>query len=139
MATYSTNQFKPGLKLMFDGDPYTIIDNEFVKPGKGQAFNRIKIRNLKTGRVIEKTMKSNDSAEGADVVDLELQFLYSDGDEYHSMNTQTFDQIIAPAAWSHCKCSGHGSFRETHHMIYAQRENAVRSLPITATRHLEKR
>ncbi len=98
MATYSTNQFKPGLKLMFDGDPYTIIDNEFVKPGKGQAFNRIKIRNLKTGRVIEKTMKSNDSAEGADVVDLELQFLYSDGDEYHFMNTQTFDQIIAPAS-----------------------------------------
>ena len=71
MATYSTNQFKPGLKLMFDGDPYTIIDNEFVKPGKGQAFNRIKIRNLKTGRTIEKTLKSGDTAEGADVVDLD--------------------------------------------------------------------
>jgi len=97
MATYSTNQFKPGLKLMFDGDPYTIIDNEFVKPGKGQAFNRIKIRNLKTGRTIEKTMKSGDTAEGADVVDLELQFLYTDGEEYHFMNTQTFDQLIAPA------------------------------------------
>ena len=98
MATYSTNQFKPGLKLMFDGDPYTIIDNEFVKPGKGQAFNRIKIRNLKTGRTIEKTMKSGDTAEGADVVDLELQFLYTDGEEYHFMNTQTFDQLIAPAS-----------------------------------------
>ncbi len=98
MATYSTNQFKPGLKIMLDGDPFTIVDNEFVKPGKGQAFNRIKIRNLKTGRVIEKTMKSGDTAEGADVVDLELQFLYTDGEEYHFMNTQTFDQIIAPAA-----------------------------------------
>ena len=98
MATYSTNQFKPGLKIMLDGDPFTIVDNEFVKPGKGQAFNRIKIRNLKTGRVIEKTMKSGDTAEGADVVDLELQFLYTDGDEYHFMNTQTFDQIIAPAS-----------------------------------------
>ena len=97
MATYSTNQFKPGLKIMLDGDPFTIVDNEFVKPGKGQAFNRIKIRNLKTGRVIEKTMKSGDTAEGADVVDLELQFLYTDGEEYHFMNTQTFDQIIAPA------------------------------------------
>ena len=98
MATYSTNQFKPGLKIMLDGDPFTIVDNEFVKPGKGQAFNRIKIRNLKTGRVIEKTMKSGDTAEGADVVDLELQFLYTDGEEYHFMNTQTFDQIIAPAS-----------------------------------------
>ena len=96
MATYSTNQFKPGLKLMFDGDPYSIIDNIFVKPGKGQAFNRIKIRNLKTGRVIEKTMKSGDTAEGADVVDLELQFLYSDGNEYHFMNPQSFEQLIAP-------------------------------------------
>ena len=98
MATYSTNQFKPGLKIMLDGDPFTIVDNEFVKPGKGQAFNRIKIRNLKTGRVIEKTMKSGDTAEGADVVDLELQFLYTDGEEYHFMNTQTFDQIIAPVS-----------------------------------------
>lgn len=96
MATYSTNQFKPGLKLMFDGDPYSIIDNIFVKPGKGQAFNRIKIRNLKTGRVIEKTMKSGDTAEGADVVDLELQFLYTDGNEYHFMNPQSFEQLIAP-------------------------------------------
>lgn len=98
MAIYSTNQFKPGLKLLFDGDPYSIIENEFVKPGKGQAFNRIKIRNLKTGRVIEKTMKSGDTAEGADVVDLELQFLYTDGSEYHFMNPTSFDQLIAPAA-----------------------------------------
>ncbi|MEA2078633.1 MAG: elongation factor P, partial [Pseudomonadota bacterium] len=49
MATYSTNEFKGGLKIMQDGDPCSIIENEFVKPGKGQAFNRVKIRNLKTG------------------------------------------------------------------------------------------
>jgi elongation factor P len=98
MATFNTNQFKPGLKLLFDGDPYSIIENEFVKPGKGQAFNRIKIRNLKTGRVIEKTMKSGESAEGADVVDAELQFLYNDGDEWHFMNAETFEQIIASSA-----------------------------------------
>lgn len=98
MAFYSTNQFKPGLKLLFDGDPYSIIDNEFVKPGKGQAFNRIKIRNLKTGRVIEKTMKSGDSAEGADVVDSEMQFLYSDGAEWHFMNPKSFEQLTASAA-----------------------------------------
>lgn len=95
MATFSTNQFKPGLKLLFDGDPYNIIENEFVKPGKGQAFNRIKIRNLKTGRVIEKTLKSGEAVEGADVVDVELQFLYGDGSEWHFMNPQTFEQIIA--------------------------------------------
>ena len=58
---YSTSEFKPGLKIIVDGDPCTIIDNEFVKPGKGQAFNRIKIRNLKTSRVLEKTYKSGDS------------------------------------------------------------------------------
>ncbi len=98
MAYFSTNQFKPGMKLLFDGDPYSIIENEFVKPGKGQAFNRIKIRNLKTGRVIEKTMKSGDTAEGADVLDLDLQFLYSDAADWYFMNPQTFEQLIAPAA-----------------------------------------
>jgi elongation factor P len=54
MATYSTNEFRGGLKIMMDGDPCAIIENEFVKPGKGQAFNRVKIRNLITGRVLEK-------------------------------------------------------------------------------------
>lgn len=49
MANYSTNEFKSGLKIMLDGDPCAIVDNEFVKPGKGQAFNRVKVRNLKTG------------------------------------------------------------------------------------------
>ena len=85
MATYSTNEFKSGLKIMLDGDPYAIVDNDFVKPGKGQAFNRVKIRNLKTGRVIERTFKSGDTAEGADVVDVELQYLYTDGEYWHCL------------------------------------------------------
>ena len=55
MATFSTNEFKGGLKIMLDGDPYSIVENEFVKPGKGQAFNRVKVRNLKNGKVVEKT------------------------------------------------------------------------------------
>ena len=55
MATINTNQFKPGIKLLLDGDPYNILENEFVKPGQGQAFNRVKTRNLKNGRVVEKT------------------------------------------------------------------------------------
>ena len=95
MATFSTNQFKPGLKLLFDGDPYTIIENEFVKPGKGQAFNRIKVRNLKTGRVIEKTLKSGESVEAADVVDVELQYLYSDGSDWYFMDPKSFEQTTA--------------------------------------------
>lgn len=97
MAQYSTNQFKPGLKIMLDGDPYNVVENEFVKPGKGQAFNRVKIRNLKSGRVIEKTFKSGDTVEAADVVDAEMQYLYSDGESWHFMNPSSFEQIMASA------------------------------------------
>ncbi|MCP5425981.1 MAG: elongation factor P [Gammaproteobacteria bacterium] len=97
MATYSTNEFKSGLKIMMDGDPYAIVENEFVKPGKGQAFNRVKVRNLKTGRVIERTFKSGDTVEGADVVDTEMQFLYSDGEFWHFMHPESFEQIGADA------------------------------------------
>ena len=60
MAVFSTNEFKAGLKVMLDGDPCSIMENEYVKPGKGQAFNRVKLRNLKTGRVLEKTFKSGE-------------------------------------------------------------------------------
>jgi elongation factor P len=95
MATYSTNEFKGGLKVMMDGDPCAIIENEMVKPGKGQAFNRVKIRNLKTGRVIERTFKSGDTLEGADVVDMEMQFLYYDGEFWHLMVPDTFEQYAA--------------------------------------------
>ena len=95
MAMYSTNEFKSGLKIMLDGDPYAIVENEFVKPGKGQAFNRVKIRNLKSGRVIERTFKSGDTAEGADVVDVELQYLYSDDEYWHFMDPQSFEQLSA--------------------------------------------
>lgn len=95
MATFSTNEFKPGLKVMIDGDPCSILENEFVKPGKGQAFNRVKIRNLKTGRVIERTYKSGESIEGADVIDLDLQYLYSDGDSWHFMDQDSYEQYEA--------------------------------------------
>ncbi len=98
MATFSTSEFKSGLKLMIDGEPCTIIENEFVKPGKGQAFNRVKLRNLKTGRVLEKTYKSGESVEGADVVDVEMQYLYTDGDMWHFMNPGTYEQVEADAA-----------------------------------------
>lgn len=92
MATFSTNEFKSGLKLMVDGDPCSIIENEFVKPGKGQAFSRVKLRNLLTGRVVERTYKSGESLDGADVVELDLQYLYSDGEYWHFMNAETYEQ-----------------------------------------------
>jgi elongation factor P len=95
MATYNTNEFKSGLKIMLDGDPYTIVENEFVKPGKGQAFNRVRVRNLKTGRVIEKTFKSGESVEAADVLDTTLQYLYADGSYWHFMDQATFEQYQA--------------------------------------------
>jgi elongation factor P len=98
MTSYSTNELKPGAKVMMDGDPCNLIENEFVKPGKGQAFNRIRMRNLKTGRVIERTLKSGDALEGADVVDLEVQYLYNDGSEWNFMDPVTYEQYVVSAA-----------------------------------------
>jgi len=92
MANYSTNEFRSGLKVMLDGEPCTILENEFVKPGKGQAFNRVRLRNLKTGRVWERTFKSGESLEGADVMDITMEYLYSDGEFWHFMEPNTFEQ-----------------------------------------------
>jgi elongation factor P len=98
MANYSTNEFRSGLKIMLDGDPCAIIENEFVKPGKGQAFSRVKIRNLKTGRVLDKTFKSGESVEAADVIDIDMQYLYSDGEFWHFMDPESFEQQAADAS-----------------------------------------
>jgi len=95
MANYSTNEFKSGLKVMVDGDPCSIIENQFVKPGKGQAFSRVKIRNLKTGRVLERTFKSGESLPAADVIETDMQYLYYDGDQWHFMNPSSYEQISA--------------------------------------------
>lgn len=96
MASYSTNQFKSGLKILIDGDPCSIIENEFVKPGKGQAFNRVKIRNLKNGRVLEKTFKSGESVPAADVQEVDMQYLYSDDHYLHLMNQSNYEQVTVP-------------------------------------------
>ncbi|MCV6605721.1 MAG: elongation factor P [Porticoccaceae bacterium] len=92
MGNYSTNEFRSGLKVMLDGDPCSIVENEFVKPGKGQAFNRVKLRNLKSGRVWERTFKSGEQLEGADVMDTDMQYLYNDGEMWHFMEPNTFEQ-----------------------------------------------
>lgn len=80
---------------MIDGDPCSIIENEFVKPGKGQAFNRVKLRNLKTGRVVERTFKSGETVEAADVVEVEMQYLYNDGTNLHFMDPSSYEQVEA--------------------------------------------
>lgn len=98
MAQFNTNQFKGGLKIILDGDPYAIVENEFVKPGKGQAFNRVKVRNLKTNRTIERTFKSGESVEAADVLEIDLQYLYHDGEFYHFMEPNSFEQYQASEA-----------------------------------------
>lgn len=92
MATYGMNDVKNGLKVMVDDAPCNILECDFVKPGKGQAFTRIKIRNLKTGRVVERTMKSNETLTSADVVDVEMQYLYNDGELWHFMVPDNFEQ-----------------------------------------------
>ena len=96
MANFSTNEFKSGLKVLLEGDPCSIVENEFVKPGKGQAFNRVRLKNLKTGRVWERTFKSGESLEGADVMEHEMEYMYSDGEYWHFMKTDdSYEQIAA--------------------------------------------
>jgi elongation factor P len=95
MANYNTSEFRSGLRIILDGHPCIIMENEFVKPGKGQAFNRVRIRNLKTGKTVDKTFKSGESVEAADVVDTDMQFLYSDGEFWHFMMPDTFEQYAA--------------------------------------------
>ena len=97
MASYSTNEFPGGLKVMLDGDPCSIVENEFVKPGKGQAFNRVRLKNLRSGRTWERTFKSGESLEAADVMDTDMQYLYNDGEYWHFMDPSTFDQQQADA------------------------------------------
>src|SRR5210317_1991089 len=92
MATFSTNEFKSGLKIIINGDPHNIMENEFVKPGKGQAFNRVRVRNLLTGRVVEKTFKSGETVEAADVFETEAQYLYNDGEFWYFMHPESYDQ-----------------------------------------------
>ncbi|QGX40607.1 elongation factor P [Permianibacter aggregans] len=98
MASVSTNEMKPGTKVMMDGQPCAVVENEYVKPGKGQAFNRIKVRYLLSGRVVEHTFKSGDSLETADVMDTEMEYSYNDGEFWYFMDPVSFEQIAADKA-----------------------------------------
>ena len=90
MASYNTSNIKNGLKVLLNGDPCEIIENSFHKPGKGQAFSKIKLKNLSNGRVNEKTLKIGDSLNSADVQTSEMQYLYNDEESYFFSNCHAF-------------------------------------------------
>jgi elongation factor P len=89
----STTDFRKNLKIEIDGEPYTIVDFQHVKPGKGNAFVRTKIKSLVTGRVLDKTYRSGDKVDKPDLEATDAQYLYSDGEHYHFMNTKTYEQF----------------------------------------------
>ncbi len=96
MAQYSTGDLRGGYKVEVDGEPYTVVSNEFIKPGKGQPFNRIKLKHLKTGRVVEKTFKSGEKVDAADVEDAKMRMVYKEADAVVFMDDKTYEQVSIP-------------------------------------------
>lgn len=92
-GTYNSSDIKKGLKLEIDGYPWVIVDFQFVKPGKGQAFNRLRIKNLITGNTVERTYKIVEVFEVADVEEVTMEYLYADADGFNFMNQETFEQV----------------------------------------------
>lgn len=93
---YSVSDIKKGLKVEIDGKPYSVTYFQFVKPGKGQAFTRTKLKNLLNGTTLERTFKIAEKLHEADIDTATMQYLYNDGDDYHFMNTETYEQIMIP-------------------------------------------
>ena len=93
MAQYSTSDLRGGHKVEVEGEPYTVVSNEFVKPGKGQPFNRIKLKHLLTGRVVEKTFKSGEKVAAADVEEKKMRMLYKESDGVVFMDDESFEQL----------------------------------------------
>jgi len=94
---YSTSDFRKGLKIEIDGEPYVIVDFQHVKPGKGGAFVRTRLKSLLSGNVNEQTFRSGDRVDKPDLEEREMQFLYETGGEYHFMDTKTFEQLFLTA------------------------------------------
>lgn len=92
----STSEFRKKMKIIVDSQPYMIVENEFVKPGKGQSFNIVKLKNLITNRVIERTYKSGDTVQLADVTIANMEYLFNDGESYTFMNSKTYEQVMIP-------------------------------------------
>ena len=98
MGQYSTGDLRGGHKVEIEGEPYTVVSNEFIKPGKGQPFNRIKLKHLKTGRVVEKTFKSGEKVDEADVEEAKMRMLYKETDGVVFMDDKSYEQVSIPFA-----------------------------------------
>ena len=108
MTTFNTSDFRKGLKVKIDGDPYLMLECNFVKPGKGNAFYKCKLRNLIRNTVLDRTYKGGETLEGADVAEIEVQYLYRQGDTFVFMDNKTFEQYELAAdqvddAWKYLK------------------------------------
>ncbi len=98
MPSYTTSEFRKGLKVQIDGEPYLMVECNFVKPGKGQALYKCKLRNLIRNTLLDRTYKSGDSLEAADVEEIQAQFLYRQGDQFVFMDNTTYEQYELSAA-----------------------------------------
>ena len=108
MASYNTSDFRKGLKVQLDGDPYLMIECNFVKPGKGQAMYKCKLRNLVRNTVLDRTYKSGESIEAADIQEIEAQYLYRQGETFVFMDNESYEQYELSAdqvddAWKYIK------------------------------------
>jgi elongation factor P len=97
MVQIGTNDFRAGMKIEVDGQPYTIVSVQFVKPGKGQAFTRVKLKHLISARTIERTFKSGESVEEADVKEARMRLLYSDAGGVAFMDDESYEQMTIPS------------------------------------------
>ena len=90
---YDTSDFRKGLKVRIDGQPFVIVEHQFVKPGKGQAFTRTKLKNMISGSMLDRTYRSGEKLEKADLESRDMQYLYADGDGRVFMDNKTYDQV----------------------------------------------
>ena len=93
MASYNTSEFKKGLKIQIDGEPYLMVECNFVKPGKGNALYKCRMKNLVRGTMLDRTYKGGDSLEAADISEIDAQYLYKQGDRFVFMDNETYDQF----------------------------------------------
>ena len=105
---YDTSDLKKGLKILVDGNPFIVVSADFVKPGKGQAFTRTKMKNLLSGNVIERNIRSGEKIEAADVEENEMTFLYKEGEDFVFMDKKTYEQLhvgpkVVDEAWQWMK------------------------------------
>ena len=98
VASYKTSDFRKGLKVQIDGDPYVMIEMNFVKPGKGNAMYKCKLRNLIRNTVLDRTYKGGESLEAADVQEIDTQYLYRQGDTFVFMDNSTYEQYELSSA-----------------------------------------